>query len=291
MTAHRKISGMLYDFLRGELGEGDARLVREHLGRCGRCSREAEELRSLLEVFPPPAHRPSDALPGSYWEDFASGVERRIVRSVAPVRAGWTDTVRDALRSVVDAFVFRRPAAMAGLAATGLAAVLAVALLTGREWGGRDAGPTETATAVRPEETAPNGAAYTADAAGSDTLSDFDIRVGNYFRKSKTLLVGMSNALPVDGDLFDLDAEKSASRSLLNEARYLRTGPVDPRSWRLMEDLDEIMIELANMDARTGQSSVGIVREGIRSRNLLFKLRMLETQSGRTPVRQAVYNH
>jgi hypothetical protein len=126
---------------------------------------------------------------------------------------------------------------------------------------------------------------------GADSRTDqFDRRLSDYFRKSKTLLVGVSNITPVKGESVDLDAERRTSRTLLREARYLRSGPVDARSSRLIDDLDRILIGLANGEEAASAPDIRMIRGGIQSRNLLFKLRMQETRSQQLPVQQASYH-
>jgi hypothetical protein len=284
MTEHRKVRLLLYDFLRSELDGGGMRLVAGHLDRCGRCSREADELRALFTLFPPPAGQPSDTLPESYWNGFVAGVERRVSGIEADAAPGIRDRVIGSFR---DLFIFRRPALIGGLAVVAVAAALLFQRgggpggVTGKSGGQADSGPP---IAKGVESVSPD-----AGISGGDSVTAFDLRVQNYFRRSRTLLVGMSNANPGGGGLYDLAAEKTASRSLLNEARYLKTGPVDRGSWRLMEDLDEIMIVLANVDERGAASSAEMLRDGIRNRNLLFKLRMRDAGGSGTPFQQAVY--
>ncbi len=285
MNGHEKIRLTLYDYLRGELGDEEKMEIAAHLAGCARCSREAEELRDLLKVFAAPSVRPSDALPDGHWKTFIAGVERRIAAAGRPAPVGPVRRVSDAVR---DFLIFRRPAAIRSLAFSATAAVVvAVAVWALLPVGGDGGRP-----GVSPDGTPESGKAVVRgnDVAGiPDTMTDFDRRVAEYFRRSKTLLVGMTNSVPGEGDAHDLDVERSASRRLVHEARYLRNGPVDERSWRLMEDLDEIMIELANLDEGSGRSSSVMLRDGIKSRNLLFKLRMREARSAGTPVRQAVY--
>jgi hypothetical protein len=111
-------------------------------------------------------------------------------------------------------------------------------------------------------------------------------RLHNYFSKSKVLLVGISNMKTNETEPLDLSAERSASRDLIREARYLRGGPIDGRSARLMGDLEKILIELANAKEENGGPSVEILRGGIRQENLLFKIRMAESMFDTTQVLQ-----
>jgi hypothetical protein len=157
-----------------------------------------------------------------------------------------------------------------------------------REAGGR-AGRRAGAIEPRGAEHEPAGAGLASEFS-PDSLTDFDRRLYDYFRRSKALLVGVSNLDPAEEHAADLGTERSVSRSLLREARYLKTGPVDFRSSRLMDDLDQVMIGLANSDARSATPAVEMVRDGIETKNLLFKLRMQETRQYNSPFRQASYH-
>jgi hypothetical protein len=78
------------------------------------------------------------------------------------------------------------------------------------------------------------------------------------------------------GRSFDLSAEREVSRDLIKEARYLREQDIDRRSARLIEDLNKILIELANLEDEHDLPDVEIIRGGIHQENLLFKIRMAE---------------
>lgn len=103
------------------------------------------------------------------------------------------------------------------------------------------------------------------------------VRMEQYLRKSKVLLIGLTNADPGESSSIDLSAERQASRQLMHEARYLETQPIDPRSARLIDALDKILIELANMKEHENLPDVEVIRTGIHHENLLFKIRMAES--------------
>jgi hypothetical protein len=63
---------------------------------------------------------------------------------------------------------------------------------------------------------------------------------------------------------------------LVREARYLKQQPLDVRSRQLMNDLERILIELANTEEQNDLPNVEIIRGGIHQENLLFKIRMAE---------------
>ena len=278
MTRHGKARRMLYDYVRGELGQEETRLVNEHIGRCRECSEEADGLRSLLLIVPDASKQPSAGLPDSYWTGFANEVMGKIGK--APVSMpGIIDRIAGVLGlrglSGMPAGlpVIARRLSL-GLAAAAAAAVVLYFALPELPGSPEEPGPTLTEGVAQAHE---------------DSLTAFDRRLSEYFRRSKTLLVGVSNIDPAGGQSVDLDAERRISRSLLREARYLRTGPVDSRSYSLMSDLDQVMIGFANSDAGSPSPAVDMIRGGIENKNLLFKLRMQETRQYRTPVQQASY--
>ena len=75
---------------------------------------------------------------------------------------------------------------------------------------------------------------------------------------------------------FELTFEKELSRQLVRESRYLKRQPIDPRSSRLIDDLDRVLIKLSNTDQGKEGLDIELIRSGIRRENLLFKLRMAE---------------
>jgi hypothetical protein len=80
-------------------------------------------------------------------------------------------------------------------------------------------------------------------------------RLQKYLRKSRTLLVGVANMKVPEDEPADLRAERETSRELVSEARLLRQEPMDESSL----------------------PGVALIRQGIESNNLIFKIRMAET--------------
>ncbi len=105
--------------------------------------------------------------------------------------------------------------------------------------------------------------------------------VGDYLTSSRMLLVGISNLSPEEGQPIDLGVERTAARSLVLQARLLSVEPLDERSRLLVEELERILIELANLEESADLPDVEMIRTGVRQQNLLFKIRMAEHQLGR----------
>jgi hypothetical protein len=104
-----------------------------------------------------------------------------------------------------------------------------------------------------------------------------DTRVRDYMRKSRILLVGIANMPAAQDGPVDLKPEREASRALVREARYLRQQDIDPRSERVMDDMEKVLIKLSNIREQAEFPELAIIRSGIERENLLFKIRITET--------------
>ncbi|MGH2568015.1 MAG: zf-HC2 domain-containing protein [Bacteroidota bacterium] len=262
MNLHREIQSLLYEFYRGELPEAKHRQVREHLATCERCSKTATEIQELVNVATLPSTKPSDERPEQFWNSFALHVIDRVRREeqrkhVRKISLG------DYLQSV---FVHQRRTAVA--LGVGLA-IVSLILLT---WQLRV--PLETA----------EQRAMVAEPEGQTAI--VHARLGQYLRKSQTLMVGLMNMKSENNGGLDLSTERAVSRELIHEARYLTEQDIDERAKQLVNDLKRILIELSNIEGRYDLPDVEILRAGIEQENLLFKLRMGEQLYAPAPTEQ-----
>jgi len=245
MSRHVRL--MLYDYVAGDLTTEEARACEEHLAGCPSCSDDLRGIREALRLLAPPADSAAEERGEEFWDTFADAVEGHL--GTPPRRQIMAD-----LPARIAAFTHdnRRPL-LAGTGALALAAVAAFLFL-------------------RPgaEPAVPRLAAATA----TDTAA---VKLHDYLRKSKVLLIGVENARREEGVPFDFAIERRQSRALVSEARFLRAQPLDARSARLVGEIEKIMIQLANTDERHDAGGVAIVRSGIRQNNLLFRIRMTES--------------
>ncbi|HSR50445.1 MAG TPA: zf-HC2 domain-containing protein [Acidobacteriota bacterium] len=104
-------------------------------------------------------------------------------------------------------------------------------------------------------------------------------RVGGYVSRSQSLLVGLANMdTESDGiEAIDLDPQRQLSRSLLTEASYLRDR-LDGRESRelveLIADLESILRQIANLEARHDLEGIEIIQEGVESSGILIKIQL-----------------
>ena len=254
MTKHTTIQIQLYDYIRGGLSDAEQDAVSAHLRTCPACAAEVEELRALITAQGPTPPDPAALLPKEFWNTLLNEVDLRI-SSHAPA-VSWYRRLA--------VWMTPGPTPQYRIAVS-FAAILIVAGSALITW---------TVMRHAPEPLAP----AVADASVVDSSAIVKpTRLQKYLHRSRTLLVGVAN-MNVPGDQpADLQTERRVSRELVIEARALRQESLDAHSARLINDLEKIQIELANMTPDDVAPGVDMIRQGIESKNLLFKLRIAET--------------
>lgn len=250
MTDHEEIRLLLYDFAAGELLPDRRGSVETHVAGCADCRADLEGIRALLAALPGGTASPADERPASYWARFPENVEKQI-RNLETAGAKVPRRRQEPARVL---FPVRPVFGTVGV----LGLLVATFLVVSR-----------TALPPVPAETAMVAAFAPADTA-----------VGDYFRRSKALLVGLTNIDVREGSSIDLGAERRKSGELLEEARRLRQRPLDPRSARVIDDMERIFLKAKNIDPGHPADDVSMLREGIERNNLLFRVRMSEAAYG-----------
>jgi hypothetical protein len=253
MSGHREIQLLLYELDQGTLSDIERQRVLDHLRSCPDCSAERDSMRSVLSVFARPTVPPSEDRSGEFWLGFTDAVENRIRKETTP-RLN-VEAVLARLRAHLSVRLWRPVTA----GAMTLALVL-LAFFFAQE------GPkTETGDIARlPDVVTPGSPAETGD------------QVSRYLERSQRLLVGLSNRKVDNDETVDLSAERQLSRQLVREARSLQSQPIDAHSMQLVQNLERILIKVANENERSARSDFEMIRGGIRQENLLFKVRMAE---------------
>ncbi len=244
---------MLFDYLSGEIPGEETASLEDHLAQCASCREDLRMLREAVDVLPRKGTLPSDERDEQFWRAFPAEVEARITRR----RNAGTSLIADAADRITSFIHFNGAQLVAG---SGALALIALAVLLFH----RAPAPDARATA---EKGAPP----------SITVETGAVKFHDYLKKSRVLLIGVSN-LRTDGAIpIDLSVERRQSRELVHEARGLNRDAMDTRSAKLVGDLQKILIVLANSDEKHGAPDVEIIRSGIRHNNLLFKIRMTES--------------
>jgi hypothetical protein len=251
VNRHTSIRLQLYDYATDHLSGPERTVVERHLAACPECKDALQQLTSTLTILSRGRTDPSEERPPEFWSQFAATVDlatRETTKRRFHPFSGLVERVRTAF--------FFEPEFAYGLAG---AALLLVVGITYWYLKSPERQPGETFTAAQPV-----------------VNEQSDERMAQYFRKSKALLVGLANLKTTQGRPVDLTDEQALSRELISEARELRVRDLDPRSTRLINKLERILIEVANIENHQDIPNVEIIRSGIRQENLLFKIRMAE---------------
>jgi hypothetical protein len=248
---HRDAQTLMYEYERGELTPPQAKALEDHVAHCDRCFAELQILRETVRLVPPAAKKPSDERSEDFWARFVEQVDQKThseQRQSITTLPFWDE--------IWAGLLLRRPQL---IAAAGALAVIALVLVV-----------TMPLVERAPEE--PMGLV---GGVQSDSLR---IELANYFRTSKILFVGISNMPLERGEYVDFTAERQVARKLVRQARMLDNRVDDERSRQLIKAMERILIELANMEQRADVPDIEIVRSGMHQENMLFKIRMAETE-------------
>ncbi len=262
--------------LYGEMDAETRGRLDRHLAACGKCSRLYRDLAEtirLLDVRPAPDREPE------FWGDYWDRFER--TRAQAPDPPG----------RIPRAYPVPRWAygALGGALFLALGVFLGRTLFSPRVDPGLAArtGRSETPSAVQPSPDT--------GAAGFS----LEARASRYLRRSRVILLAVVNSDPVAEDFFNLclPLQKRSSEELVQEAAVLKKElrGTDRRLERLVSDLEMILLQIANLKPQPDSSAVEVIRAGIESRDVFFKINLSEVRratssegTGRGPGQPAV---
>ncbi len=256
MSVHADICNQLYEYLRGELSAEESQRLSDHLERCIQCRAACDAVRDTLQILPATDTDPASTLPRAFWLEVLQEVEHRITPHPASVPPSGR----------LEAWLRARhaPGRRLVLGFASLVLVAVSALITWQVL--RHDAPSQLAETQAERQD-------TVQTAGASP----DLRLQQYLQKSRILLTGVTH-LPVRDDIpVDFSIERRASRELVSESRFLKQRFYDDRSVRLIDDMQKVLIELANADEHVPSTNLALVREGIERENLLFRLRIAES--------------
>jgi predicted anti-sigma-YlaC factor YlaD len=150
--------------------------------------------------------------------------------------------------------------------AGGLASLVLAAFVAGRSWNA----PTTTAPAAKP---APAAETAQAPDVRQDVLL---VAVGDHLERSQMALVELVNT--ANAPRVDISTEQARARDLVFENRLFRqtaeeTG--DEAVASVLDDLERVLVEVANSPAELSRSDFEQVRHRIESQGIIFKVRVL----------------
>jgi hypothetical protein len=215
--------------------------IEEHLTSCDSCRADFQELKQVLttvDTFPVPERS----------ADYGSEVWNRLrpqLQARSPFR--WAP--------------FLRPQRLVWAGA--IAAMVMVAFLLGRFW---------------PRAEAPMAEQKASPQAMPAQISERVLlaSVADHLERSQMILLDLSHT--AGGREVDISADQAWAQDLLAENRIyrqssLRSGEVGIAS--ILEDLERILLEIANSPSRISSAELAEIRQRIEAQGIIFKLRII----------------
>jgi hypothetical protein len=256
MMRHRAVRNLLYDYLRTDMDPALKHEVESHLTGCETCSRDLRAVTAVLNALVKETETVESSREQSEWNALHASIMRRIESGEDHRTSLWPEFIFW-IRSVA---ARPRYAVAAGM----VAALIGLLWFMKSPTADREQLPVEAIQAPAPEP----------------------MELGRYFRKSRALLTGLSNLDPPPDAPIDLSVEREISRQLIIEGRSLQGGRLDPRSNRLISDVDRIMERVSSAAEEARPPDIQAIRSDIRGQNLLVKLRVAEASYSAGPARQ-----
>lgn len=249
MTNCQKYEALLIDKLFGDIDTRQEKQLEAHLASCPACRAILTEFREVRETLGKP-QRPD--LPAHFWESYWERLIKRMDHEPPPSPSLWERLL---------SFRLVRWAPIAQVASA--AAVLVLGIFIGRTFFQSE--PQMTATETTPSNTV--------------EMQQVAARSEQLLERSKILLIGIVNEDLSDASAQDLKHQRQTSRTLLTEARDLRATlrqSPDRRLVQLLDQLEVVLLQIANLEAEHDLASVELVRNGINREGLLLKINLEE---------------
>lgn len=221
----------------------DGQAIERHMETCAECRTQFEEVKSLLKEIPPtPVPEPPAYLEQRVWLNLRDRLPEQ-------PSSAWRR-------------LFAPSWAMAGI----VAVLVIAAFLAGRFW-----------PHVHDEDGQKNP-----EVAQVNPQRVVLLAVGDHLERSQMLLIEIMNGDSNDPN--DLRSRQELARNLLDDNRLYRqssqrTG--DPEVARVLDDLERVLVELANAPRDLSATNVVEVRKRIQSQDLLFKIHVLGAKISR----------
>ena len=213
----------------------DGETVERHLGECGECRAEFEKVKTLLREIPA-VELPE---PPAY-------LEQKL----------WLN-LRDRLELETSP-AWRRFLAPSRWAIAAAVAVLVIgAFVAGRFWPRQQQPTTNAQVQVNPQRVVL-------------------VAVGDHLERSQMLLIELMNTGVKDWP--DLSEERQQARDLLDDNRLYRVSAQrsgDPAVAHLLDELERVLVEVANSPDQPTAGDVREIRKRIESQDLLFKIQVV----------------
>ena len=256
----RKYRNMFTDALYGELPPDLKNQFNHHLKSCSKCADEFAQMKSATKAMD---NRTRTEPENFYWENYWDNLIARMDKEEKQVSKSillW--------QRLKEIFSFE-PQLMYRYA--GAVVILLIGILIGKFYFSNNEqlkfqpGTLERNTNLSAQQIA------------------LQNRTDRYFDRSKVLLLGMINFDPETEDVFALNLpyQKKISQKLVQEALALKTemdGPDYDQLKQLINDLEVILMQIANIESDMDIDGIEMVKSGINRKGIMLKINLEEMQ-------------
>lgn len=243
----KQIQNKLNDYLDAALPPTEQEQIQKHVKQCPACDKELRMLKLILQET---ATLEKLEAPESIWQGIEAELDEK--RSWAAGLSQLWHSIGQWLGGTlaIPSPVWR---------VAGVAAVLVIGIVLGR-------------TLLSPENP-------TQRVVQNGKMKTVNARAVNYIEKSQVLFLALVNADSEEIRNMDLSHEKRMADNLIREASFLKENlspTQDARMRALVEELEMILFEIANLEQQQDVEAVELIKSGIEQQSLLLKINLHE---------------
>ena len=248
---------LMPEALFGQMSPEDNTFFFDHLNSCQKCRKEYEEMKNTQKII---IQRKRPQIDNSFWEGYWDRLKARMENE-------------NLLSKEEEIFKLKAKQSWWNLPRWAYQSAAAVLILTA----GILIGKMVFSPTLKYEQTAQFMTQKENDPVDKELMQ----RAQNYIQQSKYILLAFDNFDTQKEDIYTLDLpyKQQQSRQLLNEAYWIKEKLSDSNQNRLdelIEDLEAILLQIANLESESDLSAVDLVRTGVDSRGILLKIHLAE---------------
>lgn len=257
MKTCKSVRDLFEEYLFNELNNEETEKMDKHMKECDKCRSLFDEERALQRLTKK-VKRPEPA--PEFWDEYWVRLKDRMEREdILKKEIPETEKREFQLIQWIPRWVFQGAAALI---------LITIGLVMGKVIFSPSSNPIQ------------NGMVQN----NSSDLSQNAALVKNtrdYIDQSRVMLLGVMNydSRTEDPSALNLSYQQKVSRELVTRAGFIKNELDESRQRRLyelIEDLEVILMQIANLDADPNGSEIRMIQDGVSSRGILFKIRMSE---------------
>ncbi len=255
MISCNKCTSLFEKSLNNELMKTEVESMNEHIESCRKCASELTDLnntlRTMKEYISP---EPRKDFIDKFWET----IEPEIIKKEEP-SSSWLNNLSNLIFGKSADFGWAKQLA-------GAAVLLTIGVLLGKYYftpGGHNIETRSFTHNITTEQRAVR------------------VKAENYIERSKVLLLGLMNFDPAIDDVssINLEQQKRISRVLLGDAENIKSNLTLSSQNNLKElvnDLEIILMQIANLESEQDITGIELVKEGVDKRGIFLKINIQE---------------